>query len=319
MPSISLAIYPPKMQEFIAHWTQVNAALGANPLLLKGGYSLATFTADRTALVAAIDAVVPAINTVQGTIVSRDTLKISLKTRLAQFRAAVIAFFPDSRYSRMLPTSPPLTSIESQFISPFIDVSNIWNLVNTETNPGFTPPLLLPGGYTKANLDTDIAALRTAYVTLENALVTASGARATRDVLLPNVNARMKQYRQAVVARLPVGSALLNNIPQYTIAVGPAAQEVNPSIVWDAAQQKAVITWAASASTDVQNYSIRTAPGPTYDGRNESAVGSVAANVLTFATNEGLLTPGATALFKVYTVTQTGREKGSRVLKITRP
>lgn len=320
MANISFAVYPPKMQEFIAHWTQVNATLGAAPLLLRGGYNLANFTADRNALVNAIDAVIPAINTVQGNIVTRDTLKTALKSKIAQFRAAVNAFFPDSRYSRMIPTVPLYAAIESVFLAPFVDIANIWNLINTEVNPGFTPPLLLPGGYTKANLDTDIAALRAAYIALGNAQIGASAARASRDVLVPNANARMKQYRQAVVARLPIGSPLLNNIPAYTIATGPAAIAVNPAIVWDATKQKAIISWAASESTDVSDYSVRTAPGPTYDGRNETVVGSVqAGSPLVFETNAGLLDPGDTALFKVYTVTATGREKGSRVLKITRP
>lgn len=319
MPNIAIQFYPPRMQEFIAHWTQVNATLGASPLLLRGGYTLANFTADRNALVNAIDAVLPAVNTVQGNSATRDLAKAALKTRLAQFRAAVLAFLPDSKYTRMLPTAPPLGINESRFLTPFIDVTAIWNLLNTDVNPGFTPPLLLPGGYSKANFDTDITALKAVYVALETALVGASAARATRDVLLPNANQRMKQYRQAVVARLPVGSALLNNIPAYTIATGPAALPVNPAIVWDAARSKAVLTWTASASPDVLEYSVRTAPGPTYQNTNESVVGTVPATAFTFATDEGLLVPDATAYFKVYTVTRTGREAGSRVLKITRP
>jgi hypothetical protein len=320
MPTIAIQFYPPKMQEFIAHWTQVNAVLGASPLLLKGGYTLATFTADRAAIVSAIDAVIPAVNTVQGAIVSRDALKTTLKTKIAQFRAAVNAFFPDSRYSRMIPTAPSFSTNESAFLAPFVDISNVWGLINTETNPGFTPPLLLPGGYTKANLDADIGSLRGAYTTLENANVGASGARASRDVLLPNADARMKQYRQAVIARLPVGSPLLNNIPSYSPNTGPAAQPVNPSIVWDNTKKKAIITWAASASTNVADYSIRTAPPPSWNGDNESVVGSVKPDApLVFETDAGLTAAGSTALFKVYVVTETGREKGSIVLKITHP
>ena len=60
------------------------------------------------------------------------------------------------------------------------------------------------------------------------------------------------------------------------------------------------------------------APVPTYKTADESVVGSVGANVLTFATDEGVTVPGTTALFKVYTVTKTGRERGSRAVTITR-
>ncbi len=85
-------------------------------------------------------------------------------------------------------------------------------------------------------------------------------------------------------------------------------------------KKKAILTWAASESADVYDYSLRTAPDPAYDGRNETVVGSVKfGQPLIFETDAGLLTAGNTALLKVYTVTDTGREKGSRVLKITRP
>ncbi len=53
---------------------------------------------------------------------------------------------------------------------------------------------------------------------------------------------------------------------------------------------------------------------------NETSIGSInPSSVLTFETTIGLATANNTALFKVYTVTSTGREKGSIVLKITRP
>jgi hypothetical protein len=40
MPITGIGSFPPTMQEFINHWTQVNATLGATPLTLRGGWSL---------------------------------------------------------------------------------------------------------------------------------------------------------------------------------------------------------------------------------------------------------------------------------------
>ncbi|MBC8142460.1 MAG: hypothetical protein H7Y38_13580 [Armatimonadetes bacterium] len=162
MSTYGLNLFPPTMQGFIAHWTQVNATLGASPLLLKNGYTLATFTADRAAIQSAIDAVFPAVNAVQGAIVTRDTVKTAIRLRLVQFRAAIAASLPDSKYAGMLPTLPAVSSNESKFTAPFLDATAIWQLINTEADPGFTPPLVLAGGYTKANFDAEIAALRAA-------------------------------------------------------------------------------------------------------------------------------------------------------------
>jgi hypothetical protein len=61
---------------------------------------------------------------------------------------------------------------------------------------------------------------------------------------------------------------------------------------------KAVITWVAFASADVAEYSVRTAPAPTYKAADESVVRNVGADVLTFASDAGLTVPGATALFR---------------------
>ena len=55
------------MQEFISHWTSVNATLGATPLTLRGGYTLALFTTDRTNIVNAINTVIAGDKTAQTT------------------------------------------------------------------------------------------------------------------------------------------------------------------------------------------------------------------------------------------------------------
>ena len=321
MSTYGLNLFPPTMQGFIAHWTQTNAALGASPLTLKDGYTLAQLTADRAALVSAIDTVIPAVNTVQGAIVSRDTAKTAIRPRLVQFRAAIAASLPDSKYAGMLPTLPATTSNESKFLAPFVDATAIWQLINTEITPGFTPPLVLAGGYTKATFDADIAALRAAYLAVSNAQVGASVARANRDMLVKPATQRMKQYRQAVVARIVPGSALLTNIPMYTIDSGPAAQAVlNAGATWNATTQSAGITWQASPSVNIEEYSVRTAPLPSYKGDDETVLGTVGKDAsLTFSTGAGLTASGSVALFKVYAVTATGRERASPTLKVTRP
>jgi len=56
MPITNTGSYLTTAQQFITHWTAVNATLGANPLLLRGTYSLANFTTDRAALQTAVTA-----------------------------------------------------------------------------------------------------------------------------------------------------------------------------------------------------------------------------------------------------------------------
>lgn len=319
MPITTPDTYPPVMQAFIDHWTAVNSAISPTVLSLQGGYVVATFTTDRTAIVNGLGAVIVADNGRQGAKATLDIRKAAMRIRLAQFRGMVLAILPGTKYASMLPTLPRVDAAESKFLAPFTDAANVWLQINTDTIPGFTGPLLLAGGYTLANFNSDITAMRGEYIAYTQALNNASGSRANRDLLLAPAFQRMKQYRLAAPGILPTGSALLATIPALSPNLGPPAQKVNPTIHWDSGINKAVITWTASLSTDVSEYAIRTAPGPTYRSREESTVGSVAPSVLTFATDEGLSASGATAIFKVYTVTATGREAGSIVLRITRP
>lgn len=319
MPITTPDTYPPVMQSFIDHWTAVNAAIAPTVLTLKGGYALADFAADRTAISDKLDAVVVADNGRQAAKADLDTQKSAIRARLSQFRGMVRGQLSGTRYAAMLPVLPKAAAAEGAYIKPFTDAANVWQQINTDTIPGFTGPLLLAGGYALATFNTDLTALHAAYVAYTVALNNASGSRADRDILLTPASQRMKQYRLAVTGILPSGSPLLATIPALSPNTGPAAQPVNPSIAWDAAAEKAVITWAASGSADVNEYAVRTAPGPTYKTKDESTVGSVGPDVLTFSTDAGLAAPGATALFRVYTVTTAGREAGSLTLKLTRP
>jgi hypothetical protein len=94
---------------------------------------------------------------------------------------------------------------------------------------------------------------------------------------------------------------------------------VSASGAWDATQQKAVLTWTASPDADLDHYSIRTAPGSRYRASEESVIGSAPVGTTTFATDVGLTAPEASAVFKVYVAVRTGNEKGSNVVKVTRP
>ncbi|MDX2108603.1 MAG: hypothetical protein SFY80_00005, partial [Verrucomicrobiota bacterium] len=89
--------------------------------------------------------------------------------------------------------------------------------------------------------------------------------------------------------------------------------------IWDVATQTAALTWTPSARTDLLHYEVRACLGKTYNTQNEYRVATVAKDVLTWNTNEGLSTPGSVIHYKVYVVTQTHRERGSKAVKVTRP
>lgn len=319
---LDIGEFPPKMQEFISHWTAVNVALGASPLVLKGGYPLATFTTDRTAIVTAIDAIVPLENTFQSVSADLDIKKTAIKTRLLQFRNLVNGLFMGTIYPKQLATLPGFSVAESKFLKPFVDMQNVWAVINADvTMAGFTPPLLLAGGYLKATFDTDLTAVRTAYIAVENARLAASRARDVRDALLLPAYDRMKQYRVIAVGRLPEGSPLLATIPAITPAPGSTPDPVSANGQWNPATLKADYSWSKSTLDPAKfaKYQLRYSSGASYKAANAVTLADVPGiNTLSLSSAVGLNVAGNKIAVKVFVLTTEGRESGSNTVVVLR-
>ncbi len=322
MPITNIGSYPITMQEFVEHWIDVNAALGGAPAtdyLLHGGYTLATFTTDRATLAALIIS----INSDQTVVIAaaqRDAKKEAIRGRMVQFRGAAQNNLAGSIYQRLAPTLPDLTDDESDYLDPFDDMANLWAKINADaTVPGFTPPLLLQGGYTVANFATDIAALRAAYTAVGAAEENARLDRAKRDDLMVAAYERMKQYRGGLVVVLPPGDPLLATVPDLSPGPGPVLEPVTLSGFWNTATLMADLSWTESTDANLGHYSLRVSFEVPYNEETEVLVNNVMPPLLTYSTDQGLTVPTNTVLFRVYAVRTTGAEAGSNIHEVHRP
>ena len=320
MPISSIGSYPTTMQEFIAHWGLVNTALGANPLLLRGAYTVVMFTTDRSVLVAAINASIAADNALTTASGNLKSLKAAIFPRLPQFRNIVNAVVPNSGYSNSVPRQPTFTVTESRFLNPLQDMLSLWSNMNSDVS--ITPNITLAGSYNLLNFVSDVNALRAAYIAYRTALENARYQRKTRDALLKPAEQRMKQYREMVKGKFAATDPLVKSLPALTPSPGSTPDAVTVTAdVWDAVLGKAKMNFTASPTPNIDHYSLRTAPGPVYKVKNESVLASLAptAAPLQFLTDVGLEIPNSKALYRIYTVTMDGHEKGTPTLTITRP
>ena len=102
MPISDIGSYVPVMDEFLAHWEDVNTQLGgtsATDLKLQGNYTLALFLADRNAIDAALTGLIGLENTREIVSQDRDTAKQALVGRMNQFRAILRALLPGTSYA----------------------------------------------------------------------------------------------------------------------------------------------------------------------------------------------------------------------------
>ena len=319
MPLTTKASYVPVMQEFIDHWTLVHAAITPTVVLLQGGFTLANFTTLQGDIQAALTAIPAADNDRQITATARDIGKAGLRTRALQFRGAIAMQLANSDFGKAPPTVPPFSTNQGLFMKQMDDLVDLWTKINAATIPGFTGPLLLSGGYAVADFTADVAAQYAAYTASTVATQGSLLARRHLDNLLAPAKTRMIQYRRGVVSVLPAGHELLSSIPAITPAPGSTPDPVSASGMWNAADTIGVLSWTASTNPHLDHYSVRTSPGPKYSTAEESVVDEVLPGTLTLSTLEGLAAPGASAVFKVYVVLTTGNEKGSNVVRITRP
>ncbi|MBX7132873.1 MAG: hypothetical protein K1X67_09380 [Fimbriimonadaceae bacterium] len=322
MPGIAPKNYLAKIDEFAAHWPQVNSSLGT-PLVLTGNYGVANLGTDRTGLATQITAVETQINSNESAISTRDTLRAALKERIRQFNQLVRGAFPRSQYEKMLPAIPGFTVAPGIWMKAMADINNIWTLINaiSPIPVGAPVPLILTGNYTLASFTADQTALNAAFTAIETSESNVAAAIRQRDVLWNAIYQRLRQYRLAVQGRFATGSALLLTLPALNPPPGHTPVAVNASSLWDAVLLKAVTTYTASADPDLEGYELRASFGGTkYNADTASVIGfHVAGDLTPFQTDDGLVASGSKVFMKVFVKLTTGNEKGSKTLSVTRP
>lgn len=321
MPIEGPASFLPTTDEFLAHWGLVNTALAPGSLVLPAGTTRANLDTHRTALGGLHSAVQAAINDVEMARADLDDRKAALHTRLNQFNDKARSYLGTTTLARALPKVPTISEGQGAWLPVFDDVENLWTRANALAPVGgFTPPLLLLGGYTLANFSADLGLLRTAYKTMSAREVDLRVKRGERGDLEKVIYPILKSYREAMPTFFAPEHSLVVSLPRLTPEAGSTPDAVSVTGVWDAGTAQGKLTWTASAEAALDHYEVRWSPGSTYSADDESVLGSVDPEAAReFFTAQGLGAPGAVSVFRVYVVTTTGNEKGSNTAQITRP
>lgn len=311
------------MREFHLHWVQVNDYLGLpNQLLLPGNVNVDDLISWVGELEALRDAVTDAGVDRE---LARGLLDAAVEVqqvRMVAFNNRVRADLAGTPYERALPEAFTMGAGESVVRQSLRQVVKVWTRVNaiSPVPPGITLPLVLQGGLTLAAFTTAVEALGPLYTALTDAEVELRLARERRNDLQDVVYPVLKAYRLKVPVTLPPGHALADSLPVLTPPDGRTPEAVAAEVEWNAATGLADLTWAESTDTDLKEYEIRAAPGDEYAGDDEVILGKVpAGGTRALSTLFSLGTPGMTAGFKVYVVLNTGRERGSQPVYVTRP
>lgn len=314
--------YLTTMDEFSAHWEDVNIALGgtlATDLKLQGGFTRALFLALRTDLGDAITGLVDLENGREIAVINRDQKKTAIGLRINQFRGMIRGLLPNSIYAGAAPLVPTFNLAETKFLAPFDDMASLWARIDADTTtPGFTAPLVL-AGYTRAMFVTEVAALRTVYAAVTTAENDLTVARLQRDAFLPLARERMVQYREMVPATFGPDHPLSQSLPTLSAAPGSTPDPVTLSGSWNVPLAQASLNWTESDNPALEGYQVRRCVGATYDEASSIIVGNLLPGTLSLQTTDGLAASGDIATFKVIVQLTTGNQATSNPVTITRP
>ena len=321
MPFTGPSSYLTTIDEFIGHWTDVDAALGpAGPLKLQpDAYGKAELLTDRTALAAFITALEAAINVLEGHRTSRDIQKGPMRERLRQLGGFVKSQLRDSVYAGEVPDLVIMDANPGKWIIAMDDAAHMWTTINATPPAGFTPPLLLSGSFSLAMFNTAVAALKTTFTALVQADQDVTRVIDERDAKFLTIRDRLVQYRGVVLSMFALDNPLVLSLPRVYPLPGHTPEAVVLSGSWNVGTSMADLSWTASSDADLESYSVRRSGADPYDTASELVVETLPPGTLSLATNEGLGSPGATMRYKVYVVLSTGNERGSNAVAVTRP
>lgn len=308
-------------QQFITHWTAVNAILPpTEKLILPDGMTIATFTTQRNTLLTMRDDVENADVDVPLARANLEIKKEWLHAKLNLFNEAVAGKLPGSVYARTLTLVPGIGDGQENFTKPMKGARRIWEMINNATPPVLPSGLVLKDGTTQSTFAAAIIELAALYDLVTDAEKDVSITIAKREDVEDVLYAAMKQYRLSAPTVLAAGNALLETIPRLTPDGGRTPAPVELFGGYDAVNLAADLNWPASPDPDLDEYEVRVTFGPTWSDSNNHIAGTVAAGgPRVLKTTKGLQTPGAVAAYKVYVRLKSGGEAGSNVVLVSRP
>lgn len=319
MPLTGPASYGPMTEQMLVHWRLADEKLGpGHEIVLLDGVTWAVLEAKRVLLLARRDV---ARQCLLFKVMTRADIELREKAillRLGQFCEKVRAYFARSKWVAGLPRLPYFTDAPAKVLEALDEAAYLWGLINAD--PDTASPVILLGGYTLEAFGIELSGLRTAVATLRTCEVDLAVARADRNLMQEEIRPILRNYRASLPTYFREGHPLLQTLPRLTPLPGSTPDAVDVTIVWDAERQQAKITWTENPDAHVEAYEVRYSPGPDYSGDDETTIASIPPDApRELFTDAGLTAPGLVASFKVYVITDTGHEKGSKAVSLTRP
>lgn len=304
--------------EFIAHW-QAHEEL--EDLVLVLGVTQQGLETLNTSLVEALDTVSDAESALNSASKGADRVKRQLGKRLVEFNMAARQWLEGRPEGELVPRVESFTAAPDKFCRPVREALRLWQVVNTGTPPeGLVLPLVLRGGFTRADMEALRAEFDAARLAEEDAEFALSLARARRDVVEGRVRRVLVSYNGMVTTQFAGNEVVTDTKPRLFPLPGSTPDAVTLTGAWSPEQNGAALTWEASTDPKVTGYQLRVHPGPEYQRRGSRVLRNFPPDApREYLGHEPLSTPGGVVSYCLYVMKPRGRHKASKPVTIARP
>ncbi len=326
--------YIPTCNDFLAHWTLVDAALApsafvlpAEPGVIPGSFNRSGLVALRTTLLDNLQTVQDKLNDVEIASGRIRLLKEKLYRRLNLFLEVLDGYYASTEYISARPDAPGITAGEERFCAPLRDMRSLWAKLNAAPAPaGITLPIVLQAGTTEmpepvtlADFGTMLDLLTQRYMEHGDASQELTVARARRDKTMKFIRAVLISYRSAVIYKIAGNQPLIDTIPRVTPEPGHTPEPVQVSATF-VAPNKAVGEYTESAEAQFKDYQIVAAIGA--EATLDDAILLETRTDRTpapFETTFGLADPGSAISIWVVVRIEDGNERASDKVVVQHP
>ena len=345
------------MDEFLAHWAGVNAAQAPGSLtvvpegtllvksrtdlnILRGIY-FAVQSAPGTAPVLPPPApqypsVVALLNMEEQGRAAVALGRVQVVEIIGAFNRKVRGSLGHTTFPGSLPALPAVTDSLKTINDAANDVFDLWTAINALPvppplpTPPFSGPLLIPVSVpgtnnvqllTFAEAFARLTAMRTGSANIVTAQNGLKVMRPHRDNIWENeIKPLIQAYIKKVQGEYPPEHAFVTSLPRLYPAPGHTPDAVNLTGNYNTTTQEGEYAWSASTDPMLERIEIRQSPGPEYSEDAYTVLASFPpGGPLTLSTPAGFENPGQTSSVKAYVILNTGNERGSNTVTLTRP
>ena len=313
----------PLLDGFGAAWELVDGALlaelGEGPLVLRDGVDRAGLGSLRVELAGRLEGVRALELSARLARGRGAALRLEVLGRLKLFNAAARAWWGRTAEGAGIPDAEPPDRALDKFLQPVRDALRLWARLDAGVAPpGVVLPLVV-GGLTRGDFAVLMAELLAAREAEEVAEFELKIARRERDLTEDRARGALAGFTRAAGVRLGEEHPAVTCAPRLYPPAGHTPEPVKSEGSWDAAADRARISWEASGDEALSHYEVRWCRGEGYDKKKERPAGRVEAGAeRVLLTMAGLPKPGAVATFRVYVVVKSGNERAGNPVSVWR-